>query len=121
MDVTGNHKFWIMRGAKKSWIPASELVVGDLVMFSDRSLHRISKIDVEKLSTCVFNIEVSKNHNYYVGRNGILAHNKTTYWPTGYTTVTSFHKWDRNLAVHTGVPTWKETVDASQANEPNVV
>ena len=76
MDVTGNHKFWIMRGAKKSWIPASELVVGDLVMFSDRSLHRISKIDVEKLSTGVFNIEVSKNHNYYVGRNGILAHNK---------------------------------------------
>ena len=45
-------------------------------MFSDRSLHPISKIDVEKLSTGVFNIEVSKNHNYYVGRNGVLAHNK---------------------------------------------
>lgn len=76
LDVTGIHKFWIMRGATKSWIPASDLVVGDLVMFSDRSLHPISKIDVEKLSTGVFNIEVSKNHNYYVGRNGVLAHNK---------------------------------------------
>ena len=76
LDVTGIHRFWIMRKDKHEWIPASELVVGDLVMFSDRSLHPISKISVQKLSTKVFNIEVTKNHNYYVSRNGVLVHNK---------------------------------------------
>ena len=76
LDVTGNHKFYIMRKDKKSWIRADEIVVGDLVMFHDRSLHRISKIASQKLSTGVFNIEVTKNHNYYVGRKHILAHNK---------------------------------------------
>ena len=33
----------------------------------------------------------------------------------------TFGKWEKELAIHSGVPTWKETVDASQANEPNVI
>ena len=33
----------------------------------------------------------------------------------------NFNKWTKKLAVHTGVPTWKETVDASQANDPDVI
>lgn len=41
---------------------------------------------------------------------------------TKYITNTySYSKWTKKLAVHTGVPTWKETVDASQANDPDVI
>lgn len=33
----------------------------------------------------------------------------------------TFGKWEKGIAIHSGVPTWKETVDASHANEPNVI
>ena len=46
IESTGNHRFWIARCSEKMWIPASDLVVGDLVMFSDNSLHPISEINV---------------------------------------------------------------------------
>lgn len=43
------------------------------------------------------------------------------YYVSCYTHTETFNKWTKKLAVHTGVPTWKEPVDASQANDPNVV
>lgn len=43
------------------------------------------------------------------------------YYVSCYTYTETFNKWTKKLAVHTGVPTWKESVDASQANDPNVV
>ena len=75
--TTGVHKFLITRNGIRGWICASDLLIGDLVLFSDGTLHKIYKIDVNIEIRTVYNFEVNKNHNYYVGKNQILAHNKS--------------------------------------------
>ena len=74
--VTGNHRFYITRNNRQEWIEAADLRAGDLVLFADGSLHTISKIKTKVRFLKVYNFEVSNTHNYYVGENKILAHNK---------------------------------------------
>lgn len=74
--VTGIHKFLIQDGIYSRWIAAENLQVGDLVLLASGQLHTIDKIDIELKAEIVYNFEVSNNHNYYVGKNQILAHNK---------------------------------------------
>lgn len=76
LTVTGIHRFYIRRKHDVEWIPASDLHIGDYVLFADGNWHPIFKIKVRIRSLFVYNFEVSHNHNYYVGRNQILAHNK---------------------------------------------
>ena len=76
LQVTGIHRFYIKRDDQINWICAAELQMGDLVLFSDGSWHEIENIEVQVLFTTVYNFEVSNNHNYYVGKNSVLAHNK---------------------------------------------
>ena len=76
LEVTGIHRFYIVRNNKNFWIPASDLQVGDFVLFANGTLHKINKITVDIRFIPVYNFEVSGNHNYYVGVNQILAHNK---------------------------------------------
>lgn len=76
LTATGIHRFLILRDEKLEWIPASDLQINDLVLFSDYSWHKISQIDIKIQKTTVYNFEVSNTHNYYVGHNQILAHNK---------------------------------------------
>ena len=76
LSVTGIHRFYIRRKHDIKWIPASDLHVGDYVLFANGTWHVISNIEVKVQSITVYNFEVSYNHNYYVGRNQILAHNK---------------------------------------------
>jgi len=76
LTATGIHRFYIARGFSHQWIPAEELQVGDLVLFADGTWHTIDKIDIQFKFETVYNFEVSNNHNYYVGKNRILAHNK---------------------------------------------
>ena len=47
-----------------------------MVFLSTGELCKISNIDIEKKFLTVYNFEVSNTHNYYVGENHILAHNK---------------------------------------------
>ena len=74
--VTGIHKFLITRNAQRDWIQASDLREGDLVLFADGTWHEIHKISICFRHTLVYNFEVLENHNYFVGKNQILAHNK---------------------------------------------
>ena len=75
--ATGIHKFLITYNNQITmWVPASELKVGDYVQFADGTLHQISQIDIEFKIKTVYNFEVSNNHNYYVGKNQVLVHNK---------------------------------------------
>ena len=74
--VTGNHKFFITRNNKQYWIQVADFEQNDLVLFADGTLHKISKIDVNLRFLTVYNFEVSNTHNYYVGKNQVLAHNK---------------------------------------------
>jgi len=59
----------------------------------------------------VYNIQVSNNHNYYVGAGHILVHNKTYVYISGYNIRTTFKNWEKHLAVHSGVPAWKDGND----------
>ena len=76
LTVTGIHRFYVRRKHDIEWVPASDLHIGDYVLFADGNWHPIFKIKVKICSLLVYNFEVSHNHNYYVGRNQILAHNK---------------------------------------------
>ena len=76
LKVTGNHRFLVIHNNEQKWIEAADLQVGDLVLFANGSLHQISKIDTQLRFMTVYNFEVSNTHNYYVGENQILAHNK---------------------------------------------
>ena len=76
LKVTGNHKFLITRNNKQEWIQAADLKVGDSVLLSNGTLQKIIKINSELKHETVYNFEVSDTHNYYVGKNQILAHNK---------------------------------------------
>jgi len=74
--VTGIHRFYIKRQNHIKWIAASELQINDEVLFANGTWHKILNIGIEFKVLPVFNFEVSNNHNYYVGKNSILAHNK---------------------------------------------
>ena len=74
--VTGNHRFLITRNNEQKWIQAADIQIGDFVLLANGVLYKISKIDIQKRFLTVYNFEVSNNHNYYVGENQVLAHNK---------------------------------------------
>ena len=74
--VTGNHKFLITHKGQQEWIEASDIQIGDFVLLANGTLCEISDIDIETKFLTVYNFEVSNTHNYYVGKNQILAHNK---------------------------------------------
>lgn len=79
LRVTGIHRFLVtdkITCGICQWVHAADLHVGQWVLFADGTWHVIHKIEVNIEHQIVYNFEVSGNHNYYVGRNQILAHNK---------------------------------------------
>ena len=76
LKVTGIHRFFIKRDTSITWRHAEDLQEGDLVLFADGTWHQIFKITKQFRFRKVYNFEVSNTHNYYVGQNQILAHNK---------------------------------------------
>lgn len=78
LRVTGIHRFFIKRKLfeEPQWIATQDLKIGDRILLADGTWHLIWKIDVNTESQRVYNFEVADNHNYYVSRTQILAHNK---------------------------------------------
>ena len=79
LRVTGIHRFFVtdkITSGISQWICAADLHIGQWVLFADGTWHVIHKIEINIEHQTVYNFEVSGNHNYYVGRNQILAHNK---------------------------------------------
>ena len=76
LSVTGIHRFYIKQNDFIQWIAAENLQVGDNVLLANGTWHEIKDIKVSVQLTTVYNFEVANNHNYYVGKNQILAHNK---------------------------------------------
>lgn len=60
------------------WVCAKDLKVGDRVLLSDGKYGIIEKIEIEKLEIpeTTYNFEVEDFHTYYVGKSGILVHNR---------------------------------------------
>ncbi|TGL69369.1 polymorphic toxin-type HINT domain-containing protein, partial [Leptospira kmetyi] len=72
--TTWNHPFWVVN--ERSWVKVKDLKVGDIVQLKDGSEVPISKISSYSVSmTQVYNLEIEKNHTYYVGESGVLVHN----------------------------------------------
>ena len=92
LEVTGIHRFLITRNEISEWIHASDLQVGDLMQFADGTLHEIFQIDKEIKLKTVYNFEVSNNHNYYVGKNQVLAHNKGCFEAGTQITMRDYYK-----------------------------
>ena len=76
LKATGIHPFYVKRAGMAEWLPASELHEGDLLFLASGIWLPIQKIEVKMKLQIVYNFEVSGNHNYYVGKQQILAHNK---------------------------------------------
>jgi hypothetical protein len=73
--TTDEHPFWV-KG--KGWVAACNLLSGDSLCLQDGKTAEITKVFVEQLdnSVTVYNFEVEDWHNYFVGSNKILVHNK---------------------------------------------
>ena len=76
LQVTGNHRLYIERNNQYLWLPVEELTLSDKIRYASGKFQTIDGIFTEVRATVVYNFEVSNNHNYYVGRSRILAHNK---------------------------------------------
>ena len=60
---------------EKKWVPAFKLKQGDLLFSKTDGLVAINRIDFFEQPLDVYSIEVKRNHNYFVGRYGVLTHN----------------------------------------------
>ncbi len=82
LGVTAEHPFYARRARDNlatgndapTWIAAGDLRPGDLVQRPDGSWTLI--LQIRRIAgAAVFNFEVERNHNYYVGQQGALTHN----------------------------------------------
>ncbi len=73
--VTAEHPFYIIG---KGWVKVKDLKAGDELQSSvkEKSV-KITSVILQERSVMVYNIEVGKNHNYFVSDDKILVHNKS--------------------------------------------
>ena len=73
--ASANHKFYV-KG--KGWIMASEIATDDMLLDKNSTAVRIKAAEQELYpeEIQVYNFEVEGLHNYYVGKTGILTHNR---------------------------------------------
>jgi hypothetical protein len=86
--ATPEHPFWV-EGA--GWVPAKDLQFGDVL----KGISTIGSCAVVDFVACfsencqVFNFEVESLHNYFIGREGVLVHNRSE-MPAGRVAETDF-------------------------------
>jgi RHS repeat-associated protein len=75
VTATRMHPFWVE--SKSAWILAIDLEPGDIVRCVDGALRAIDDIQVRALEVpeTTYNLEISIDHNFFVGEAGILVHN----------------------------------------------
>jgi len=72
-----DHPFWVRRASAghEAWIEAGAMLVGDLVLDRGGNWRKVLAVKpLEGLQT-VYNFEVDGDHDYYVGKSGVLVHN----------------------------------------------
>jgi len=72
LRVTGEHPFYV---AGKGWTPAREVRSGDQFITGEDCALIVDAIERQDGDVHVYNFEVSIDHNYYVGEEGVLTHN----------------------------------------------
>jgi hypothetical protein len=75
--ATLDHPFWVQG---QGWVAARDLARGDALQCIDGAADRTAIVTgINELGTTdVFNFEVDGAHNYFVGPDGLLAHNEST-------------------------------------------
>ncbi|MEO5643559.1 MAG: polymorphic toxin-type HINT domain-containing protein [Bacteroidia bacterium] len=72
--ATADHPFYV---EGKGWTSVNKLQVGDKLRTNiNGNFEEIKNLQLTSQSVSVYNIEVDKNHNYFVTNNKILVHNK---------------------------------------------
>ena len=74
MKLTAEHNVYIRRDGNNKYVAASELEIGDYVMYFDGKYHKIKNISHVPIEETVYNLEIEDNHNFYVGDKGILVY-----------------------------------------------
>ena len=72
--VTEEHPFFVIE--KNDWVKVKDLKIGDNLFNSLGETVMIEAISKQESYSTVYNITVSGNHNYFVGKTKILVHNK---------------------------------------------
>lgn len=74
INVTSEHPFYV---ENKGWVKVKDLKIGDVLKSSSEMNTKITSIQLIESKIQVYNIEVKKNHNYFVSNLTILVHNKS--------------------------------------------
>jgi hypothetical protein len=69
--ATPDHPFY----ANGYYVPASELQAGDSVQTLSGGKEPVQSIQLVDTTATVYNLEVERHHNYFVGKAGLLVHN----------------------------------------------
>jgi hypothetical protein len=77
VQATKNHRFWIE--GDQDWLDAKDITKGMSVRMLDGSIQKVIDIHCEEVVCDTFNFSVVKQHNYYVGKKGILVHNDSKF------------------------------------------
>jgi RHS repeat-associated protein len=74
---TSSHPFYVRQGSgdQGKWVNASSLRVGDALLTKDGKWTKLVQISSLQRRETVYNFEVEENHDYFVGKKGILVHN----------------------------------------------
>lgn len=75
IEATSKHPICI-KNNELEYIEAEKLKTNDKLVDLNGNLHPIDKIEFNEIVDNFYNLEVEKNHNYYVTENDILVHNK---------------------------------------------
>ena len=75
IKATEDHRFYTYRDDKYQFIAIKKLHIGDVVQYADGTHHKIINITNVPIKETVYNLTIDNNHNFYVGKNGILTHN----------------------------------------------
>lgn len=78
------------------WVKANDLKAGDrLQLYQSSAQLALDSLARQDTSVTVYNFTVANNHNYFVGKQGVLVHNANcNYKLTNVTTKEAFHQAD---------------------------
>ena len=76
IKATKVHDFYVKTSSGYKLVMAKDLKVGDMLMSSNGKYYPITKISRKFVLSNYYDITVDDNHNFYVGKNGVLVHNR---------------------------------------------
>ena len=70
VETTDEHLYWV-QGSNR-WLPAGDLMVGDILMLAEGEFARLEKTTRREIDTVVYNFDVENYQSYFA--NGALVY-----------------------------------------------